>query len=158
LQCPLERPLEVPQRLWPRLPYPRVPVPRRDNVLLPPRLDPRQRQFLAEDGSHLLHRQLHFEDMPARLIARPRTRLPLSRPQRLPRLSRPLPHSSGALIPIAELRDLDLRQGNGDQVLPLLADHLAPADVLRQIALHLAADKLAEALVIAFDFLSHGLL
>ena len=40
--------------------------------------------------------------------------------------------------------------------LALLADHLAVGDVLRQVALHLAADDLAEALVIAFDLLAHG--
>jgi len=45
---------------------------------------------------------------------------------------------------------------NADQVLALLADHLAAADVLAEVALHLAADKLAEALMIAFNLLTHG--
>src|SRR5436309_10050619 len=38
----------------------------------------------------------------------------------------------------------DLRDGDGDGVLPLLRDHLALRDVLAQVLLDLAADDLAE--------------
>jgi hypothetical protein len=42
------------------------------------------------------------------------------------------------LSSLSKLGDLDLRQGDADQVLPLLADYFAAADILAQIALHLA--------------------
>src|SRR5262249_40427698 len=124
--------------------------------LLAARLDTRQGQFLAEDGGHLLHGQLDLEDMAARLVAGAAAGLLWARAQRLTGLPVPLSHSAGALGPIAELGNVDLRQRDGHQVLALLADHLATADVLGQIALDLAADELAEALVVAFNLLSHG--
>src|SRR5438128_5119128 len=67
-----------------------------------------------------------------------------------------LPDPAGSFLAVAKLRDLDLRQGNTDKILSFLADHFSAADVLAEIALHLAADDFAEALVIALDLLTHG--
>jgi len=80
---------------------------------------------------------------------------PLRRSQRLANVAVPLARAPGILLTIAKLRDLDLRQRDADEVFALLPNHLAAADVLAEVAFHLAADKLAEALMIAFDFLSH---
>src|SRR5204862_436051 len=79
----------------------------------------------------------------------------LRRGQRLPRVSLALADAARALLPIAELGNVDLRQRYGHQVLPFLADHFAAADVLAKVAFHLAADDFAEALLIALDFLTH---
>ena len=58
--------------------------------------------------------------------------------------------------PEAELRQVDGRHGDRHEVVALLADHLALADVLREVRLDLAADDLAEPLEVFLDFLSHG--
>src|SRR5262249_44269293 len=100
--------------------------------------------------------QLDLEDVAARLVARPGVALALRRGQRVADVAVALAGAAGALLAVAELRDLDLRQGDANEVLPLFADHLAAADVLRQVALDLAADDLLEPLMVALDFLSHG--
>jgi hypothetical protein len=74
----------------------------------------------------------------------------------VPTVAFPLAGASGALLAVAELRDVDLRQGDADEVLALLADHLAAADVLAQVTFHLTADDFAEPLVVAFNLLAHG--
>src|SRR5207237_10289047 len=102
-----------------------------------------------------LHGQLDLEDVAAGLVAGLRVSVVLRRGQRLAGVAVALADATGALLAVAELRQLDLRQRDADQVAPLLADHLAAADVLTQVALHLAAHDLAEALMIALDFLSH---
>src|SRR5262249_13020949 len=127
-----------------------------DDVLLAARLDARQGQFLAEDLRHLLHRQLDLEDVAAGLVAGALARLALAGAEWRAGGAVALAGAAGALLAVAELRDVDLRQRDADEVLALLADHLAAADVLAEVALDLAADELAEALVVAFDFLSHG--
>src|SRR5262245_64713912 len=94
--------------------------------------------------------------MAARLIPGADIIVSLRRRERSPGVPISLTDPAGALLAVAKLRYLDLRQGNADQVVAFLADHLAAADVLGQVALHLAANDLAEALVIAFNFLAHG--
>src|SRR5207249_4743127 len=127
-----------------------------DDILLAARLDAGQLQLLAEDLGELFHRQLDFEDMAAGLIAGARV-VALGRGERLARIALALADPARTLLAVAELRDVDLRQGNRYQVVPLLADHLAAADVLAQIRFHLAADDFSKALVIALDLLAHGL-
>src|SRR5262249_30701568 len=127
-----------------------------DDVLLAARLDTGQGQFLAEDLGEFFHAQLDFEDVAAGLVAGAGLALALRRGQRLADLALALAGAAGAFLAVAELRQVDLRQGNADQVLALLADQLAAADVLAQAGLHLAANDLAEALMIAFDPLAHG--
>src|SRR5262249_43219165 len=116
--------------------------------------DARQGQLLAEDLGHLLHGQLDLEDVPARLVAG--AAVALRRGQRVARLALALADAAGALLAVAELRQLDLRQGDADQILPLAADHPPAADVLAQVRLHLAPDDLPEALVVTLDLLPHG--
>src|SRR5262249_23473258 len=154
----LEGALEVAQRLRAALADAGVAVLGGDDVLLAARLDARQGQLLAEDLGHLLHGQLDLEDVAARLVAG----LPLA----LAALAAAQGRADGAvagadaavvLVAVAELRDVDGRQRDADQVLALLADQLAAADVLAEVALDLAADELAEALVVAFDLLAHGM-
>src|SRR5205823_3715869 len=107
-------------------------------------------QLFAEYGGQLLHRQLHFENMPARLI--PRTGIAVAFWSRQGRtgIAFPLAHASGTFGAKTKLGNLDLRQGDANEIVALLADHLAAADVLAQVAFHLAADELPKALVIAF--------
>src|SRR5262249_52405113 len=156
LQRALEGALEVAQRLRSGLADAGVAVAACRDVLLPLRLDARQGQFFTEDFRQLLQRQLDFEDVAARLVACTAFIVALGRAERLADLAVTLSGAGGAFAAIAELRNLDLRQGDADQVASLFADHLATGDVLAQVALHLAADELAEALVVAFDLLSHG--
>src|SRR5262249_29702621 len=128
------------------------------DVLLAARLDSGQGQFLAKYRCELFERELDFENMPSRLaagavaIARPRW------PQGRAYIAFALSDSSRSAAAEAELGNLNLGQWDADEVLPLLADHFPAADVFAQVALHLAADKLAKTLVIAFDSLSHSCL
>ena len=69
----------------------------------------------------------------------------------------PLPGPARPLLAVAELRDLDLRQRNADEMLPLLADHLTARDVLTEVGFHLPSDNLAEALDIMIDLLAHSM-
>src|SRR5262249_39362826 len=92
----------------------------------------------------------------AGLVAGAALGVALAGAERLAGLAGALADAAGAFLAVAELRHVDLRQRDADEVLALLADHLAAADVLAEVALDLAADELAEALVVAFDLLPHG--
>src|SRR5262249_22169572 len=116
LQRPLEGPLEVAQRLRPGLADAGVAVADSDAVLLAARRDARQGQLLAEDLGHLLHGQLDLEDVPAGRVAGAGAGLLLPGPERLADLAVALADAAGALLAEAELGDLDLRQGDGDEV------------------------------------------
>src|SRR5205807_2780640 len=56
---------------------------------------------------------------------------------------------------VTEMRNLDLRQRDGDVVLALAADHFAVGDVLAQLALDLAAHDAVEAALVLFDLADH---
>ena len=68
----------------------------------------------------------------------------------------PLADAAAVLGPVAKLGDLDLRQGDRDELAPGLADHLAVRDVLTQVGLDLAPDDLLEPIGITIDFSNHG--
>ena len=59
------------------------------------------------------------------------------------------------LRPVSELGDLDLRQGDRDELAPGLADQLAVRNVLPQVRLDLAADDLFEPISVTIDFSNH---
>jgi hypothetical protein len=87
--------------------------------------------------------------MVARPIARlPDPRLGLTLADDVARVAVALPHAARLLLPVAEMGDVDLRQGNRHQLLAALAHHLALGDVLAQVLLDLAAHDLAEAAVV----------
>ena len=121
-------------------------------------LDPGQGEPLAEDLRQLVEGQLDLEDVvPGGLAGAAGRRRRLARAaDRGADVARPLPDAAAALGPVAELGDVDLRQGDRDQLAPGLADHLAVRDVLPQVGLDLAADDLLEPIGIALDFTHHG--
>lgn len=155
-QGPFEGAFEVTQRLGTSLANAGVAIAGTDDVLFASRLDARQGQLFPEDLGHFLHGQLDLEDVSAGLVAGSACAIALGWSQGRTGLPLPLTGTAGSLGTVAELRDLDLRQGNAHQVSALFADHFAAADVLRQVAFHLAAHNLPKALMIAFDFLAHG--
>src|SRR5437879_4619766 len=120
-----------------------------DDVLLAARLNARELEFFAENRSELLQRQLHFKDMAARFASCPVAVARLRRSQGRTRIAVALAGAGGALLSVAKLRNVDLRQRNADEIFAFLADHLAAADVLAEVALNLAADNLFESLMIA---------
>src|SRR5207249_3593238 len=101
-------------------------------------------QLFAKNLGHLLHGQLDLEDVSPGRVAGSRSGLLLSGPERLTDLAVALADAAGTLLAEAELGNFDLRQGDRDKVLALAADQLAAADVLAKVALHLAANDLAE--------------
>src|SRR6185369_6749221 len=96
--------LEVAQRFRSGLADAGVLVLDGDDVLLPLRLNPRQRQLLTEDVRQFFERQIDLEDVPARLIAGAAWFVALRRSQRLTRITVALPDAAGALLDVTELR------------------------------------------------------
>ncbi len=66
-----------------------------------------------------------------------------------------LADAARAVLAVAEMRHVELRQRNADQIAALAADHLAVGDVLPQVLANLAAHDLLEARLIAVDFEYH---
>ena len=103
----------------------------------------------------LLHGQLDFEDVAAGLVAGLAGAVALAgAAERLPDVAVALADAAGVLAAVAELRDVDLRQGDARRgrlpFLPIISPRLM---YLRQVALHLAADDLRNRLAVAFDLL-----
>ena len=112
-----------------------------------------------EDRGQLVHGQLDLEDVLPGCIAGARARLAVARAaDRRADVARALAHSAAVLGPVAELGDLDLRQGDRDELAPGLADQLAVRDVLTQVGLDLAPDDLLEPIGVTIDFSNHGCL
>ena len=158
---PLERFLvgafEVAQALGPGLADAGVPVFLLDDVGPALGLDVGQRQLFAQDLGEVVHRQLDLEDVMARRFAGPLARVAVAgAADRRAHITRSLSHAAPVLGPVAELGQLDLRQGDGDVLSPRLADHLAVRDVLAQVRLDLAADDLLEPIGVSIYFSHHG--
>jgi hypothetical protein len=156
LEGPLVRPLEVPQALRADVADGRILVLLGDDVLLALRFDAGQGEFLAEDFGEFFQRQVDFKNVPTRLVAGLRVAVLARLGERLAGLTVADADAAGTFVAVAELRVVDARHGDRDQVVPLFADHLAAADVLRQVRLDLPADDLAEPLQVLVDLLSHG--
>src|SRR4029077_3566046 len=75
---------------------------------------------------------------------------------RRPDVARALAHSATVFGPVAKLGDLDLRQGDRNELAAGLADQLAVRNVLTQVRLDLAADDLFEPIGVVIDFSNHG--
>src|SRR5207244_13284518 len=121
----LEGAAEMAQRFGAGLANARITIFFGDDALLALGLDARQPQFLAEDRRQLLHRDVDLEQVLARLVAGlalARLRLATEDVARLPVALR---DAARLLRAEAEVRDVDLRQRDGDDVLALLAAHLA---------------------------------
>src|SRR5262249_39412285 len=99
LQGALEGALVVAQRLRAGLADAGVAVAGGDDVLAAARLDARQGQLLAEDLGHLLHRQVDFQDVSARLVAGA-GRVSFRRRERIAGLALSLADAAGALLAV----------------------------------------------------------
>ena len=130
---------------------------RRDDPVLALRLDAGEGELLAEDVGELLERDVHLEDvLPLALAGLSRCPgCPSPGESGSPGSPSPWPTPPCELLAEAEVRDVDGRDGDGDEVLPLLADHLSLLDVLLEVALDAAADDVAEARVVLLDFQGH---
>ncbi len=84
--------------------------------------------------------------------------VPLARlaagPTGVPDFAVALADAAGAVLAVAEMGHVELRQRNADQIAALAADHLAVGDVLPQVLANLAAHDLLEARLVVVDF--HG--
>src|SRR5262249_5942408 len=124
LQRLLEGAAEVAKRFRTGAPHPDRPVLLGDDAFLALRLDVWELELLAEDGGELLHRHLDLEQVIAGPIAGlPGPRLGLALAERVAGIAVALPHSARLLRPVAEMRDVDLRQRNRYQLLAALAEH-----------------------------------
>ena len=151
--------LEVAQALRPGLADAGVLVFLLDDVGPALGLDPGQGQLFAQDLGQLVHGQLDFEDVLPGCVAGPGAGLAVARAaDRRADVARALADAAPVLGPVAELGDLDLRQGDRNELAPGLADHLAVRDVLTQVGLDLAPDDLLEPIGVTINFSNHGCL
>ena len=105
----------------------------------------------------VVHGELDFEDVVAGGLAGAGAGLAVAgAADRRTDVAGTLADPAAVLGPVAELGDLDLRQGDGDELAPGLADHLAVRDVFPQVGLDLAADDLLEPVGVTINFSNHG--
>jgi len=74
-----------------------------------------------------------------------------------PRLAFALPDAAHLAASELKAREIDLRDRNTDVVLPLLANHLALADVLAQVLLNFTLNDLLKTQMVSFDACDHRL-
>ena len=89
-------------------------------------------------------------------ITRPLRLLAGCRPNRRAGLALSLSHTAGPAGVVAKRRDLDLGNGDRNEVLAAPADELTAGDVLFQIAADGTTDDLLEAVLVALDAEDHG--
>src|SRR5215212_5333620 len=127
---------------------------------LSPRLDPRQLQLVAQDRRQLFERNIDFHQMAVARIAAGGA-LPVLRiaafGDGLALFAIALPDAPCPVVAKSEMRNIELRHRDTDQIATLPADHLAVRDVLAQILADSAADNLSKAALIALNFHDHGL-
>src|SRR6478672_10389288 len=66
-----------------------------------------------------------------------------------------LAHAAAAVLAIAKMRHVELRQRNADEIVALAADHLAVGDVFPQVLAYFPANDLFEPRRVAVDFHYH---
>ncbi len=121
-------------------------------------LDARQFQFVAEDGGQFFERHFDFENVRAGIAACFSFAVPFlsaAAGDRLADFAVSLPDAAGAVLAIAEMRHIELRQRNADQIAPFTADHLAVRNVFTQVLANFPPHNLAEAAMIVVDVEGH---
>src|SRR5205085_2035185 len=114
--------------------------------LLAARLDVGQLELLAEDLRELGELDVDLEEVLARSVARARALAGLAvAADRLADLAVSLADAALLLRAVLEAGELDLREGDRDEVLALLPEELSLGDVLAQLLLDLPAHDLHEA-------------
>src|SRR6185369_12957134 len=102
-------------------------------------------------------RDVHLEDVLALALPGVPPAVALLRGrERIARIALALADAALLLLAEAEVRDVDGRHGDRDELLPLLADHLSLLDVLLEVVLDAAPDDVAEARVVLLDFQGHA--
>ena len=135
-----------------------VAILRVDDLALALVLDVRELELLAEDVRELLERDVDLEAVLAGALAgllAALALLALFAAHRVAGLAVALACATLLLVAEAEARDIDLRDGDGDEVLALPPDELALRDVLAQVLPDLAADDRAEPRVVLIDLQGH---
>src|SRR5690606_36415935 len=118
-----------------------------DDGVLAAVLDVRQRELFAEDVGELLEGDVVLDEVIAWLRARLLFAFAgfVRRRERIPRLPVALGDTPLLALREAEAGDVDLRDGNGHDVLPLLAHQLPLRDVLPEVLTDLTSDDVSEA-------------
>src|SRR6185436_1557357 len=101
-----------------------------------------------EDVRQLVERDVDFEDVVTGVfsgftLAALRV-VPLLPGNRIARVPVPFADAAALLVPVDEPRDVDLRNGDGDEVSPLPADHLPLRDVATQVLADLPPNDVSE--------------
>lgn len=151
-------PLEMPQRLRAGLPDAAVFVLLRFERVVTFRLNVRQFQFLSQ---HL--GQLFDGDLDIASVSAPRLAAGLAfavfliaaAANRLPDFPFTLSDTAGTLLPVAEVRDVNVRHRDRHQPPPLPSGHLTVSDVPAQVFADSSFDDLFEPLHVSVDSSCH---
>src|SRR5262249_45728410 len=118
----------------------------------------RQLELFAEDGRQLVEGDVDLEDVIARFAAC----LSLARlllvaaADRIAWVAVALTDAAALLVPEAEAWDVDLGDGDRDEVLAFAADQLALRDVFTEILANSPSDDLTESAVVLVDLQRHA--
>ncbi len=119
-------------------------------------LDPRQLEFVAQDGGQFFQRDFDFQHVRAGFAAGLADAVfVFALSDRGAFFAGPLAYAARAVLAVAEVGHVELRQGNADQIVALAADHFAVRDVLPQVLADLAPHDLLESRLIALDLDVH---
>src|SRR5690606_28178833 len=152
----LVRALERAQALRPGALDPAVAVARDGQRLCALWLDARQLELLAHQLGQLLDGELDLADVvPRRVAGLARAVRVAVRAQRRARLALALADAAQVTAAVAEVRQLDLRQRDRDQLLAPPPDQLASGEMPLEVLLDLAADDVLEPPAIALDTPDH---
>src|SRR5690606_25035887 len=131
-----------------------------DDAVVSLGLDARKLQLLPEDLGQLVEADVDLEEVMAGGVAGLALAIALcrtvaGRSEDGADLALALAHAALLLWPVAEAGDFDGRHGNGDEVLPPLADHLPFLDEPAQVLLDAPPDDRLEARVVLVDLERH---
>ncbi len=149
----------MPQRLGPRAADAGVAGFLVDDVRFAFGLDPRQFQLVAHDLGQLFQRNFDLQDMAAGIaagLAACRLHPGVARADRVALFAVALTDAARAVLAVAKVRHVELRDGNADQIAPLAADHLAVGHVFPQVLANFAPYDLLETRLVSVDFDKHG--
>jgi hypothetical protein len=122
----------------------------------PLRLDARQRQLVAQDFGQFFKADFDLEQVLTRLIARTPLFFAVAGHDLVSLFAISLANATGAVLTVAKVGEIELRDGNADEIAAFTADHFAVGDILPQILANFPTHNLPKAGLVSLNALHHG--